>query len=175
MQKEVPFAEAIRTKYPEQVALALARTPSGIVNPITLGWVMPTSHAPPMVAISVGLTRYSLEVLRKAGEFVLCFPSTEQAEETLYFGTTSGRVANKLEARRTATQAASKIDACLVADAVANFECVVVGELLSGDHVIFVGEVVASHVNTEGKKRLYTVAPGHRLGGVACVRLDHGR
>ncbi len=166
MQKDIPFAEAILTKYPEQVAIALARAPSGVVNPITLGWVMPASHEPPMIAISVGLTRYSLEVIRSAGEFVVAFPSAEQAEETLYFGTVSGRDVNKLAARHTRTQEAAKVNALLLADAVANFECLLAGELLSGDHVILVGEVVASHRHVETKRRLYTVGPGHELGAV---------
>jgi flavin reductase (DIM6/NTAB) family NADH-FMN oxidoreductase RutF len=33
-------------------------------------------------------------------------------------------------------------------DASANFECVLEGELITGDHVIFAGRVVASHVYT---------------------------
>jgi flavin reductase (DIM6/NTAB) family NADH-FMN oxidoreductase RutF len=36
----------------------------------------------------------------------------------------------------------------------------------AGDHIIYIGRVVAAHVNTEPKKRLYTVAPGHKLGQV---------
>ena len=164
MQKQVPFREAIIRKYPEPVAVALAKTPSGVVNPITLGWVMPSSHTPPQFAISVGLTRYSLEVIREAGEFVLSFPSVEQAEEALFFGTESGRSFDKLAARNVPTQPTAVIDSLLLSEAVANFECVLVGELLSGDHVIFVGEVVASHVNVEPKKRLYTIGPDHLLG-----------
>ena len=141
MQKQVPFREAIIRKYPEPVAVALAKTPSGVVNPITLGWVMPSSHTPPQFAISVGLTRYSLEVIREAGEFVLSFPSVEQAEEALFFGTESGRSFDKLAARNVPTQPTAVIDSLLLSEAVANFECVLVGELLSGDHVIFVGEM----------------------------------
>jgi len=38
---------------------------------------------------------------------------------------------------------------------------------LAGDHIIFVGKVVASHVNNEAKKRLYTVGPGHKLGSAS--------
>jgi flavin reductase (DIM6/NTAB) family NADH-FMN oxidoreductase RutF len=59
------------------------------------------------------------------------------------------------------------IDSVLLADAVANFECRVVSEMQTGDHVIFVGQVVASHVNEDAsRKRLYSV--GHeRLGAVS--------
>ena len=82
MQVETPFNDAIVRKYPEQVVIVLAREKSGRVNPITLGWTMITSHVPPMMAFSVGVTRYSLGVLREAGECVIAFPSELQARET---------------------------------------------------------------------------------------------
>ncbi len=36
-----------------------------------------------------------------------------------------------------------------------------------GDHIIFVATIVCSHINTESKKRLYTIGPGHKLGSVS--------
>jgi len=166
MQKSVPFSEAKVLKYPEQVAIAIARNGRDKYNPITLGWAMQASHEPPMWAISVGLTRYSLEVIRQAGEFVLAFPSEHQENETMLFGTHSGRSVDKLAEAGTRTRRAARINCVLMEDAVANFECRVAGELESGDHVIFVGEVLASYVNEAPMNRLYTVAPGHKLAGL---------
>jgi flavin reductase (DIM6/NTAB) family NADH-FMN oxidoreductase RutF len=37
----------------------------------------------------------------------------------------------------------------------------------AGDHIVFIGPVVCAHRNTEPKKRLYTVGPGHKLGSVS--------
>jgi len=167
MQRHVPYAEAIRLKYPEPVAIAIARDPQGKYNPISLGWVMCTSHRPPMLAVSVGLTRYSLEAIRGAGEFVVAFPAEHQAAEVMLFGTRSGRDMDKLAEAGTKTEPATAIDGVLMAEAVANFECRLAGELTTGDHVVFAGEVVASHVAPEAPNRLYTVAHGHILGGVA--------
>jgi len=166
MQKRATFADALATKYPEQVAIAIARDGRGKYNPMTLGWAMQTSHEPPMWAISVGLTRYSLQVIRAAGAFVLAFPSERQENETLLFGTRSGRDVDKLVEAGTRTRPAACIDCVLLEDAVANFECRVVGELPSGDHVIFVGEVLASYVSDTPLNRLYTVGPGHQLAGL---------
>jgi flavin reductase (DIM6/NTAB) family NADH-FMN oxidoreductase RutF len=56
-----------------------------------------------------------------------------------------------------------------LSDAVANFECRLVGEMETGDHFIFVGEVVRCHVNEDTLDRLYTVGPGHVLGGLPRV------
>ena len=85
MQVEIPFTKAIVKKYPEQVVIVLAKEESGRINPITIGWTMLTSHNPPMMAFSVGVMRYSLEVLRGAKECVIVFPSEQQAGETLLF------------------------------------------------------------------------------------------
>jgi flavin reductase (DIM6/NTAB) family NADH-FMN oxidoreductase RutF len=166
MQKKVPFAEAKATKYPEQVAIAIARNGRDKYNPITLGWAMQCSHEPPMWAISVGRTRYSLQVIREAGEFVLAFPSEHQENATLLFGTQSGRSVDKLVEAGAVTRPATRIDGVLLDEAVANFECRVAGEVDAGDHVIFVGEVLASYVNETPLNRLYTVGPGHQLAGL---------
>ena len=64
------------------------------------------------------------------------------------------------------TEPGKKIDCALLTDAVANFECKLAGELDTGDHVIFVGEVVASHVNPEKKIRVYQVAGGYVMKGL---------
>ena len=166
MQKEVSFDEAMARKYPEAVAIAIARDHQGIFNPITLGWVMNTSIDPPMIAMSIGKGRYSLDVIRNAKEFVVSFPSSVMADEALFHGVHSGREMDKLAEFGTKTQPAVEIDSVLMVNAVANLECVLEGELETGDHVILVGRIVASHMSDDpGLKRLYSVGRD-RLGGV---------
>ena len=167
MQVKPPFTEAILKKYPEQVVIVLAREKTGRVNPITIGWFMFTSHEPPMIAFSVGKTRYSLGVIRESGEFVISFPSELQAKETLLFGTKSGRNTYKLDMSGISTVPAQEIDCLLLDDAVANFECRLIGEYTTGDHVIFAGEVVSAHVNPDSPGRIYTVGKGYIMGGVS--------
>jgi flavin reductase (DIM6/NTAB) family NADH-FMN oxidoreductase RutF len=167
MQTETSYKEAIRRKYPEQVVIAIAKDPKGKYNPITIGWTMNTSHDPPMMAISIGRTRYSLEAVRGAGEFVIALPSSDMAEDALFHGTRSGRDMDKLTECGTRTQPATVIDGVLLADAVANFECKLESELETGDHVIFVGRVVASHVNESAElRRVYTIGENYEMGGV---------
>jgi flavin reductase (DIM6/NTAB) family NADH-FMN oxidoreductase RutF len=167
MQIPSAYDQAVKRKYPEQVAVAIAKDRRGKCNPITLGWTMITSHEPPMMAISIAHTRYSLEVVRQAGEFVIAFPSSAMAAEALLYGTKSGRDLDKLAAAGANIQPATKVDAILLADAVANFECRLVSELETGDHVIFVGEVVAAYMNEDpAVTRLYSLG-GDRLGGVS--------
>ena len=166
MQIETPFTKAILKKYPEQVVIVLAKEKSGRINPITIGWTMLTSHNPPMMAFSVGIKRYSLNVLREAGECVIAFPSELQGEETFLFGTKSGRDTDKIDISGVTTVPAKAVDCVLLDDAVANFEVKLKSEMLTGDHVIFAGEVVGAYVNPDAPCRLYTVAAGFKMKGI---------
>ncbi len=168
MQVEAPYEDAMKRKYPEQVVIGIVKDDRGKDNPITLGWCMITSHKPPMLAISVGLTRHSLPAIRQSREFVICFPSSTMADDALFYGTKSGRDLDKLAECGSKTQPATAIDGVLFADAVANFECKLESELETGDHVILVGRVVVSHVNESTEvRRLYTLGQDYQIGGVA--------
>ena len=128
---------------------------------------MTASGKPAMLAIAVAAGHYSTGCIRESKCFSLAFPSSEQGEAALFFGSKSGRDIDKLAEFDCAMEPAEKIDSVMLSDAVANFECVLESETVVGDHVIFVGRVVCSHINTEAKKRLYTVGPGHKLGPVS--------
>lgn len=167
MQKQAEYAEAVGTKYPEQVVIAVAKDKDGKANPVTLGWTMIVSGKPPMMAIAVASRHYSIETIRHSKCFCLAFPSSEMADMALFFGSRTGRDIDKLADFDCKTEPAKAIDSVLLSDAVANFECELETETVAGDHIIFVGKVVSSHINTESKKRLYTVAPGHKLGSVS--------
>ena len=167
MQKQVEYTEAVKTKYPEQVVIAIAKDKAGRANPVTLGWTTIASGNPPMMAIAVAKKHYSIETIRHSKCFTICYPSSEMADAALFFGSRSGRDVDKFAEFDCNTEPAKAIDSVLLTDAVANFECTLESETVAGDHIIFVGKVVASHTNTEPKKRLYTTGPGHKLGSAS--------
>ena len=167
MQKQVEYPDAVKTKYPEQVVIAIAKDKAWRANPVTLGWTMIVSGGPPMMAIAVAKKHYSIETIRHSKCFTIAFPSSEMAKAALFFGSRSGRDVDKFAEFDCKTELAEAIDSVLLADAVANFECTLESETEAGDHIIFVGRIVCSHTNTESKKRLYTVGPGHKLGSVS--------
>lgn len=166
MQTETTCDDALKRRFPEPIAMAIAIDAQGKPNPITLGWVMRTSLEPPMFAIAVGHSRYSLAALRTAQEFVLSFPAAAMARDALYHGTHSGRDEDKLAACGTRTQPARRVRGVLLADAAANFECRVVREFTTGDHVIVVGEVVAAHMHADPHVRPLFSLGNERMGGV---------
>lgn len=165
MQTTVSFEKAHNREYPVPVAIAIAKESEGKYNPITLGWITVTSVCPRMYSIAISKANYSLEVIRSAKEFVLAFPSASMAEEALLFGTCSGRDTDKFSKVNIATEPARNIDSLLLTDAVSNYECKLISEHSSGDHVILVGEVVAAYMNADPVvERLYIIGSGFKMG-----------
>ncbi len=165
-QKQVGYREAIIKKYPEQLIVIIAKDKNGKANPMTMGWTMITSGRPPMMAVSMGFGRYTSECIRHSKCFTIAFPSAEMAEPVLYFGTHTGRKVDKFAETGCRKEPAGEIDSVLLTDAVANFECRLEGEFITGDHTVFAGRIIASHINTAPVRRLYIIGPGRRLGPV---------
>ncbi len=166
MQKKADYAEAIKTKYPEQIVFAIAKDKNGKANPVTIGWTMLASGSPAMLAIALTPKRYTTAAIRESKCFTVVYPSEDMAELAMFFGTHSGRDCDKFAETGCKISHAKKIDSVIIDDAVANFECTLESEQAAGDHIIFVGKIVACHINTKPKGRLYSVASGHILGGV---------
>lgn len=171
--------------FPTVATLVTCVDGEGRTNIITLGWSMKTSHDPPMVAISVKPSRYSHDLIASSGEFVLAIPTIEIVEELHYCGRHSGRDVYKFEVTGLTPAPAEKVRAPLIEECPANLECRLVSQLTTGDHTIFVGEVVAAHVDEaffdEGRRCLdldeATVIVTHSdeyraVGGVEAYKLN---
>jgi flavin reductase (DIM6/NTAB) family NADH-FMN oxidoreductase RutF len=166
MQKPVTFEKAVKTKYPEQVVIVIAKDKKGKPNPVTLGWTMIASYGPPMMAIGVYKGHYTVKCIRHSKCFTIAYPSSDMAKAALFFGEHSGRDTDKFAQFDTKTSVAKKINSILLTDAVANFECRLVKQIATGDHITFVGQILAAHINKKPKKRLYSLGTGHKLGSV---------
>ena len=166
MQKQVKFEQAYKTKYPEQIVIIIAKDKNGKANPVTLGWTMIASYEPPIMLIGVYKGHYSVKCIRYSKCFTIVYPSSDMAKAALFYGEHSGRDTDKLKTFPSKTDPARKIDSVLLTDAVANFECKLIKQIPTGDHITFLGEIVASHINTKKKKRLYSIGTGHKVGPV---------
>ena len=70
-------------------------------------------------------------------------------KEVEVFGNTHGNTVDKFESTGIETTPAAKVRSPLLSKATVNFECTLVEEVDSGDHIIFLGEIVASHIQKE--------------------------
>lgn len=163
--REVSADEAWLRKYPERTVLVASVDSKGHANLIALGWNMPTSHSPPIAAISIGITRYSHQLIHESQEFVLVFPSYEMQDQVMYCGTYSGRDVDKFQQTGLTPVPAKFVQPPLVKEAVVNMECQVIGELRTGDHTLFAGEVLTAYISDKAHPVLFNMGPdehGHR-------------
>ena len=152
--REVTYGEAIGTKYPEWIVMINTVDGDGRADTMPAGWCMVASGSPPMLAIGVGHTRYTHELITQSKEFVISFPAVGMGEAAAFCGSHSGRDTDKFAETDLVALPAKIVAAPLIAGCVANFECKLAGQVESGDHTVFVGEVVASHVDDEAGPRL---------------------
>ena len=118
----------------------------GKTNIIAIGWMGTLVSEPPAVAIGVRPGRYSCPLIEETGEFVINVPTRQMLPEIDYCGTVSGRRADKFKELGLTSAPATKVRVPLIQECPINMECTVVERLRIGTHVIFVGEVVAVHV-----------------------------
>lgn len=122
-----------------------------------LGWKMTTSNSPPMIAISVAPTRFTHDLILNSGGFVLAWPGEDLAEATFFCGTNSGKDVDKFEAMNLSPLKAKHVEAPLIRECIANLECRLSGQLTTGDHTIFAGEVLSAYINEIPKRLLCLV------------------
>jgi len=143
----VEFSSAYRLLHPMHTVLVSCVDKAGKPNVLTLAWAMPTSHDPPLVAVSIGLNKYSQALIEETGEFVVNFPTVDIVKETLACGRTSGRNHDKFSETGLTPLPARKVKAPIVKECVAHLECKLHSQFETGDHTVFVGEIVEAYAD----------------------------
>ena len=154
---EIALDTAIELGSPYPYTLVVTLDKQGKPNIMGLSWWTFTSLQPPMIAVSIGQTRYTHECIQGCMEFVICFPSKEQARAAWLCGIQSGRKTDKFADTGLTTTPSKVVGPPIIERATVAYECKVVGILECGDHTLYNGEVVAIHGNPELKKHLYTI------------------
>jgi flavin reductase (DIM6/NTAB) family NADH-FMN oxidoreductase RutF len=122
---------------------------TGRPNIITLAWTMPTSINPPLVAISIAPRRYSHALIEEMREFVVNIPTMDILKETLFCGRRSGKDYDKFKETRLTPLPARKVKPPIIKECIAHLECKLHSQFTTGDHTIFVGEIVEAYADKE--------------------------
>ncbi len=157
MLKEMSWADAVTIASPYPYLLVTGMDEDGKPNAMGVGWWSFTSVKPPLMLVSIGKTRYTLECIRHTKDFVACFPAQEQGAGAWMCGKKTGRGRDKLMEAGLSTIPAKMVKAPIIAGCTAAFECAVVNEIETGDHIVFVGRIVATHGDAERSMHLYTI------------------
>jgi flavin reductase (DIM6/NTAB) family NADH-FMN oxidoreductase RutF len=118
----------------------------GKKNIISIGMFAFFSGKPTLVGVGIAHSRYSFELVRKSGEYVVNVVDEKLMDAVRICGEKSGREVDKFELAKLTPVRGVKVKAPLIKESPVNIECKVVKELEVGDHVWFIGEVLAVHV-----------------------------
>ncbi|HID90761.1 TPA: flavin reductase family protein [Candidatus Bathyarchaeota archaeon] len=147
--KRLPY----RILRPGPAVLVTCCDARGRPNIITVGWVTAVSGRPPLVAISIGRTRYSHDLIGEQGEFVINVPGTDLLREVWYCGSRSGRRVDKFRGAGLTPVRARRVRPPVIKECIGHLECKVVGKVPTGDHTLFIGEVLSAYAESDLFKR----------------------
>jgi len=119
-------------------------------NIIAISWIGVAASEPPQIAIGVRRdNRFSYKHLQENHQFVVNIPSEDLVESVAKSGSIHGEGIDKFAECGFTRAPADEIDVPLVAECPVNLECVVRNVLNLGSHDLFVGEIVAVHIEEE--------------------------
>lgn len=112
-------------------------------NILTIAWTGTVCSDPPMCYISVRRERYSYDIIKRTGEFVINLTTEALAAATDWCGVRSGRDHNKFREMHLTPEAGQVVKAPLIAESPLNIECRVADIRPLGSHDMFLADVVA--------------------------------
>ena len=148
MKKEVPVSEGLR-QLPIRPVYLLSTEHEGKKNIITIGMFAFFSGKPTLVGAGIAPSRYSYELIRQSKEYVVNAVDENLVEAVRICGQKSGREVDKFELAKLTPEKGLKVNAPLIKESPVSIECKVVKEVEVGDHVWFIGEVLAVHVRED--------------------------
>ena len=121
-------------------------------NLITIAWAGIVCSDPPMLSIAIRPSRYSYQLIKSSGAFVVNLVDKPLLESTDFCGVQSGRDVDKFEAcQLTAVPSAGLEDVPAVAESPLSLSCRLNQICKLGSHDLFIGEIVA----VEAKETLF--------------------
>ncbi len=115
-------------------------------NIMTMGWHMVMEFMPSLLGCLISSGNHSHEMIRKSGECVINLPTTKLTDKVIAIGNSSGAEIDKFEEFDLTAQTAAKVDAPLIGECHASFECRIHDDALVDKYNLFIFEVVKAHV-----------------------------
>lgn len=120
---------------------------TGERNIITIAWCGTICSDPPMVSVSIRPSRRSHGLITESREFVINIPPRKYLKETDLCGNRSGKDTDKFKLCSFTPERAAHVSAPMIKECPVSIECKVKDVLRLGAHDMFIGEILAVHVD----------------------------
>ncbi len=133
--------------YPLPAVMVSCQRPGEKPNIITVGWAGTVCTNPAMLSIAVRPNRYSYDIIKETGEFVVNLTTEKLVKATDFCGVRSGRDTDKFAECHLTAEAASQVSVPLIGECPVNIECRTEQILELGSHHLFIARVAAVDVD----------------------------
>lgn len=116
-------------------------------NIITVAWTGILNTIPPKTYISVRPSRYSYELIKERGEFVINLSTAELIRTVDSCGVYTGRKVDKFKKYSLTKTEAFEVSAPLIGECPLSLECRVTDVVPLGSHDMFIADIVAVDVD----------------------------
>lgn len=129
--------------YPLPAVMVSCGSEPSEYNIITVSWTGTICSDPAMCYISIRPSRYSYDIIKRRGEYVINLTTSKLAKVTDWCGVRSGRDYDKFRETGLTPVKASVVSAPIIKESPVSIECVVKEIKELGSHHMFISEVVA--------------------------------
>ena len=116
-------------------------------NVMTAAWTGIVCTNPALTYVSVRPSRYSYELIKNSGEFVINLPTVAMAKAVDWCGVKSGRTENKFLKMGLTALPCEHVSAPQIAQSPVSMECRVLQVTNYGSHDMFLAEILAVNVD----------------------------
>ena len=156
--------------YPVPAVMVSCQRPGERPNIITVAWAGTVCSDPAMVSVSIRKERYSYDIIKETGSFVINLVSRDLTAAMDTCGVRSGRDMDKFQELHLTPQQSQHVEAPGIAECPVNLECRVSQVVPLGTHDMFLAEVVGVSVD-----RQYMDEKGtFHLNDAGLVAYSHG-
>ena len=120
-------------------------------NVMTMGWHTVMEFTPSLIGCVIAGGNHSFGLIRRSKECVINLPTTALTDQVIGIGNTSGAEIDKFEKFNLTPQKAQEVNAPLIAECHAHFECRLADGRLISKYNFFIFEVVKAYVATSPK------------------------
>lgn len=150
VKRDFPVSAVRRFLEPGPIVLVSSAW-KGQANIMTMGWHMIMGDEPSLVGCYIWDADHSFEMVRRSRQCVINVPTVDMARAVVGIGNSSGRDIDKFARFKLTPLPGKKVDAPLVKECYANFECRLIDTSLIRRYSLFVLKVVKAHVATRPK------------------------
>jgi flavin reductase (DIM6/NTAB) family NADH-FMN oxidoreductase RutF len=113
---------------------------------MTMGWHTVMEFSPSLIGCIISNQNHSFEMIKKSKECVINIPTQEMAKKVVGIGNCSGSEIDKFKKFELTAIPATKVDAPLIQECYASFECKISDSQLVNRYNFFIFEVFKAHV-----------------------------